>query len=311
MAVLIALYAIQQGLGVGGQGADAFFQDWVNDGLLWVAAVACLGGALRSRRSRAAWVVLAVALAAWAAGDTIESIRFGHRTAPLTSVSDIFWLAWYPLVVAALVLLVRDRVPGFDLYRWIDGVAVMLVVATPWVALFLEPVLAHSHTSALGRAVQFVYPIGDAVLFGATLGVYVLMAWRPSAMWVALGIGLMVIAVADANYSVYAAMHHRDHGVYDAAWAGGAALIAYAAWRPHPGQLEPRALTGWSAIALPLVAQVLAAAIQIYAVFHTIPPSERIMTAIVLIIAMVQIIISRPRASADRGSNRDLVRPPP
>ena len=55
-------------------------------------------------------------------------------------------------------------------------------------------------------------------------------------------------------------------------------LIAYASWQPHPGRLEPRQVTGWAAIALPLAAQALAAGIQVYGFFHEIPRSERVLT---------------------------------
>jgi hypothetical protein len=297
LAILVAAYAAHEDLGLGGPGADAFFDQWLNGFLLWTAAAICLVGALRATRSRTAWVLVAAGLASWAIGDTIWSIRFGGASnPPLTSISDVFWLAWYPLVLAALALLVRDRVPAFELHRWIDGVAVMLVVSIPWVALFLAPVADHSSASPFAHAVDLAYPMGDAIVFGATLGVYALMAWRPGRMWLALGCGLAVMGVADAIYSVQALGHsYHQAGVYDAAWAGGALLVAYASWEPHPGRLEPREVRGWPAIALPLAAQGLAASIQIYGFFYEIPRSERILTLIVLLIAMVQIVVTRPR----------------
>ncbi len=301
----MALYAAHQGLGLGGRGIDGLFDDWINDGLLWCAAVACFGGALRESRSRVAWLLVALALTSWAIGDTIWSIRFGNVAAPPpTSISDVFWLAWYPLIVAALALLVRDRVPGFELHRWIDGVAVMLLVATPWVALFLQPVAEHSSASGLAVVLDFAYPLGDAVLVGAVLGVFALIGWRPGRMWLALGIGLTVMGVADAISSVQALAHSHDRGVYDAAWAGSAILVAYAAWQPHPGRLERREVTGWPAIALPVAAQALAASIQIYAIFDEVPVSERILTVIVLVIATIQIIVSRPRPRSGSGAQR-------
>ena len=113
----------------------------------------------------------------------------------------MFWLAWYPLVVPAPALLVRDLVPGFELHRWIDGVAVMLLLATPSVALFLQPVAEHSSAMRLAVVLDFAYPLGDAVLVGAILGVFALMARRGSdvagARCRANGHG-----VADAIYSV-------------------------------------------------------------------------------------------------------------
>lgn len=308
MALVVVIYAAHQALGLGGTGANDFFDQWINDGLLWAAAIASVGGALRERRSRTGWLLIALALASWATGDTIFNVRFGATPGPpQATISDVFWLAWYPLVAAALVLLVRDRVPGFDLHRWIDGVTVMLVVATLWIVVFLEPVARESSTSALERVLDFAYPLGDAILFGATLGVFALMAWRPGRMWLVLGVGLIVIGVADAAYSVDASRHAHQNGIYNAAWVAGATLVAFASWEPHPGRLAPRTIMGWPAIALPLAAQVLAAAIQLYAFFHEVARSERLLTVCILIISMIQIAITRPRPRV--GAARDRERP--
>lgn len=302
---LVAVYAAHRAFGLGGSSSHDLFDRWLNDGLLWIAAIACLFGALRQTRGRAAWLLVALALASWATGDTIWSIRFGDATAaPPTSISDVFWLAWYPLVVVALVLLVRDRVAGFDLHRWIDGIAVMLIVATPWVGLFLEPVTEHARISTLARALDFTYPLADAILVGAAIGVFALQAWRPSRMWVTLGIALLAMGISDALYSLQAAGSVHDHTVYDVGWVGGACLVAFAAWEPHPGRLEPRPVTGFSAIVLPVTAQLLAAAIQMYAFFYEIPRSERIMTVIVLLIATLQIVLARPRKRRDGARDR-------
>jgi hypothetical protein len=101
---LVPLYAAHQALGRGGQGVDGLFDYWINGGRLWCTAVACLGRALRVSRSRVAWLLVALALASWATADTIWSMRFGDAAAPPpTSISDVFWLAWYPLIVAAIV----------------------------------------------------------------------------------------------------------------------------------------------------------------------------------------------------------------
>jgi hypothetical protein len=255
-------------------------------------------------------LLVALALACWAAGDTIWSFRFDAAAAPATSISDVFWLAWYPLIVAALALLVRDRVPGFEVHRWIDGVVVMLLVATPWVALFLEPVAGGSDASTLALVLGYAYPLGDAVIVGAVLGVFAVMGWRPGRMWLALGVALTVMGVVDAIYSVDALAHPHDRGLDSAAWVGAAILVAYAAWQAHPGRLERREVTGWAAIALAVAAQALAVSIQTYAIFHEIPRSERILAVLVLIIATVQIVISRPRPQPDSVAERGAPDPP-
>ena len=259
------------------------------------------GGGRARRHNRAAWLLVATALVLWAIGDTLWSLR-GDPDA-VTSISDVFWLAWYPLIVAALVLLVRDRVPGFELHRWIDGVVVMLVVATPWVALFLQPAAEHSSANTLADAVDFAYPLGDAVVVGAALGVLALMGWRAGPMWTALCLGFATLALADAIYSVDVLGHsYNAETSFDAVWLAGAMLVAYAAWLPHPGKLEPVRVTGWRAVALPLAAQAFAIIVQLISIFVAVPPSASILTIVVLLIAMVQIVITRPRADDDAAA---------
>ena len=296
--LLLVVYAAHQDLDLGGAGADDLFNTWLNDGIEWAAAVVCLIGALRQKSGRTAWLLVTLGLTSWAIGDTIWSIRFGAtQQGPITSVSDIFWLAWYPLILVALALLVRDRVPSFELHRWIDGVAVMLLVMIPWVAAFLAPVYQQSHESALADAVDFAYPLGDAIVFGSTLGVFAMTGWRPPGrMWVLLGIGAASMGIADSIYAVQA-LEGTKHvsNTYGTLWLAGVVLVACACWQPHPGRLKPREVYGWPAIVLPLLAQAIAIAIQIYGFFHEIPRSERIFTLIVLVIATIQIAVTRPR----------------
>ena len=148
--LMVAGEAAHDVLGLGGEESDWFFDDVLHNAALWLAAVLCLWPAVAGdglvepvapRRTRTAWAIAALALATWAVGETIWSLRFSaDTTPPPVTVSDIFWLAWYPLIAGALVLLVRHRVPRFEVHRWMDGLVVMLVIATLWVALFLHPV---------------------------------------------------------------------------------------------------------------------------------------------------------------------------
>ena len=299
--VFLALVAAVVGLaahgivGLGGEGVHTYLDAWVSCAAEALATVLCVIGALRAERNRTAWLLIAIAMGAWALGDIMWAIR-GDPDATVT-VSDGFWLAWYPLLVVALALLVRDRVPGFELHRWIDGVVVMLVIVTPWVALFLQPAAQHSNDSSYVDVVDFAYPLGDAIIVGATLGVLALMGWRAGPKWLALVVAFSALAIADAVYSLDALGHtYSSDTVFDAMWLGGMLLIAYAAWLPHTGRAGAVNVYGWKAIALPLAAQCFAVALQIYGIFFYVPIAERILTIAVLLIAIVQIIVSRPRA---------------
>jgi hypothetical protein len=129
------------------------------------------------------------------------------------------------------------------------------------------------------------------------VGVYGLLGWRPDRMWILIGSGILMTAIADAAFAVQEARGVSDVTTYDFVWTLGAILIAYAAWvRAPAGRVEVERPTGLRAVALPLVAQAMAAGIQIYALFEPIGKSERIGTVAVLVVSSVQIILSRPRS---------------
>jgi hypothetical protein len=151
--------------------------------------------------------------------------------------------------------------------------------------------------------VDFSYPVFDVLMIGAILGVYGLLGWRPDAMWLLIGLAVATMAAADAAFAIQQARGVANDGHYAFVWTVGALAVALAAWVRAPDTaVEDRPVTGLRAIALALVAQALAIGIQIYAVFHEVGKSERIVTAVVLVVASVQIILTRPRAAPRRSS---------
>jgi hypothetical protein len=112
-----------------------------------------------------------------------------------------------------------------------------------------------------------------------------------------LGVGCVMLAGADAVYAVQFGDRLPLDRDYDFVWTVAAVLIAGAAYGPPARVLDDEPVVGWRAIVLPLVAQGLAASIQIYGLFFgELGRSERIVTLVLLLIASVQIIVARPRA---------------
>ena len=73
-------------------------------------------------------------------------------------------------------------------------------------------------------------------------------------------------------------------------------LIALVAWvRAPEADEEPEMVTGMWAMVPALFAEALAIGIQINPIFREIGKSERIVTIVVLVVASVQIILTRPR----------------
>ena len=301
LAVLTALEAASE-LGWLG-GPAALYQLWFHDLVLVAAAVLMLARAAFEPTARRAWLAFGLAMAVWGVGTVTWSVLYGGRAhPPYPSVADVFWLLWYPLMVAGIVFLIRVRFRQFELHRWMDGIAVMLIVLVAGFALVVQPVAEASHQGWLATVVDFSYPVLDVLLIGAVLGVYGLLGWRPDAMWILIGVGILATTAADAAFAVQQARGVSESGHYDFVWTLGALAIAYAAWVRAPSpQGDHDVVTGMRAIVLALIAQALAIGIQIYAYFEEVGRSERLVTAIVLVVASVQIILTRPRAEPDPG----------
>jgi len=304
--MLVALLAgeiLHELLGLGGHRLDDLFDRGIHDTLFVAAAVTVLVRAVLDERGRDAWMMIGLALLFNAIGELVFTVFYFHEDPePFPTVADIFWLAYFPFVIAGLAFLVRDRVTGFELHRWIDGIAAALIVATPAVALIYEPVLEDStQGTTLGKAVELAYPIGDILILGAVVGTFALTAWRPGRAWLILGLGLGLFALADAVNSVQTIRGTVPQGDYDFVWSAGSLLIAYAAWQPYPEREPPRHLYGWKEVALPIGCQIVAAVIQVYGFFHEIPRSERILALAVLALVVVQLWVTRPREPAPAG----------
>ena len=280
-------------------GGRALFEDWIHDVVLIGAAGLCLAHATEARRNRSASLAFGAGLACWAAGDvwwTLFYERDGNP--PVPSVADALWLAWYPLTALGLALLIRRGIASFHLHRWMDGIAVMLIVLTPCVALFLAPAAEESGRGTLATIVVLSYPVLDALVIGGVLGVYGLLDWHVNRAWLFLGLGCGLMAMGDGLFAVQQARASAVDAGYDFTWSIGALLIALAVWQAVDVPTTSSESIGWRAIVLPLAAQAIAAAIQVYGLFHELGATERLVTLLVLLVAMVQIVVSRPRAPA-------------
>jgi hypothetical protein len=295
LGLLALAEALHELFGLGSP--DALFGLGIAAVLQVAAAVLCLARAAYEPYGRRAWLWIGAGLGCWALGTVLWDVLYSSDPRPpYPSAADVLWLAWYPLTALGLALLIRERVRSFELHRWMDGLAVMLVVMTPAVALIVQPAATRSADNGLTTVLDFSYPILDVLLVGGILGVCGLLGWRPGRTWILLGFGCAMIALADGFFSVQQARGSLVEGDYGFLWSAGALLIAAAAWASTSADESRREVYGWRAIVLPVAAQLCAAGIQVYALFHEIGRSERLVTLIVLIVATVQIVISRPRA---------------
>jgi diguanylate cyclase len=298
LGLLIVVEAVHELFEIGAY--SALFDEWIPDAGVLFAACVCLARSLYPARGRRAWLAFGVGLACWSAGSLLWTMLYGSNpNPPYPTSSDALWLLWYPFTGIGIALLIRLRVTRFELHRWIDGVAAMLIVLAGGFALVLQSVAEHTGQKEFATIVDFSYPVLDMILVGAILGVFGLMSWRPGKVWTLLGFGCVIIAVADAVSAVQEARGSVAAGNgYTFIWTTGAVLIAYAAWTPPAiAQQAPKELVGLRAVALPLAVQLLAALVQIYLLVSGLEVSiaDRVVTIAVLLIASLQIVVSRPR----------------
>lgn len=302
LVALTALEALDELQWIGGP--SALYQRWIHDLVLAAAALLVFARAAFEPVARRAWLAFGFAMTSWCAGTISWSAVYGSQSnPPYPTFADALWLLWYPFMVVGLVFLVRVRFRKFEVHRWMDGIGVMLMVLVVGFGLVVQPLADKASQSWVATAVDFSYPVLDILLIGAILGVYGLLGWRPDAMWIFIGLGIAACAGADAAFAVQQARGVVESGHYDFVWTMGAVFIAYAAWVRSPTvHDDDRQVAGMRAIALALLAQALAIAIQLIAIFKEVGKSERVVTALVLVVASVQIVLTRPKASAERSA---------
>ena len=196
----------------------------------WVAvSVFWLVGARTGFRQPA--VVLSAAAVTFSAiGDSYWALAMdADGYLPFPSPADIGYLLFYPLMVAALVVLVRRQLGGAGRLVLLET-AVAVVGAAAVLAVALDPVIgaALEGDSVISSAVAAAYPLFDLILIAVIVGI----AAAPSVSlgrhrW-ALIAGLAVFAAADVAYALL-----EHDGAYvagtplDAAWAAGLLLITW------------------------------------------------------------------------------------
>ncbi len=254
----------------GAGGPDVVYDEWIYNGLLVLAAGACLARAAAMPEERRPWLLLGLGLAAWTAGDLHYAIAFSaSEEPPFPSLGDAFYLAFYPASFSALVLLLRTRMPRHVRSLWLDGGTAALAAAAIGASVLFELVSAEAEGSAAAIATNLAYPLGDLVLLALVIGVFASTGWRPGAAWTLIGAGLIAAAVADGIYlGQIAADAYAEGGVTDALWPAAMLLLAQAAWRQSGGAQREVVLEGRRVLVTPAVCGLIGVGLLAYDHFH-------------------------------------------
>jgi two-component system, cell cycle response regulator len=249
-----ALVVLYDWIGIGGSDLDAVINGVAYDSVVLGAGLACLLRASRGGPERAAWIAIAASIIAWAGGEIWWTLYIeGNPDAPYPSPADLGYLAFYPLAVLGLYLLVRARAVELDRRLWMDGLIAALGTGAFGAALLFEFVADRTSGTTIEVLTTLAYPFGDVVLVSLVVGVIALTRWRPGRTWTLLLAGLTVMAIADVAFTLQ---------TYEATVPGGdwvepiylisAVLLGVEAWQPQAAPILPDArFDGWREMMVP------------------------------------------------------------
>ena len=267
VAVGMAVYAVHLAAGVGsGPGGSALFDGWLSSALVLAGGVSALARVALVREDGLAWSLIGLGALSWAGGD-IYWWRVLSRldVVPYPSAADAMYLAFYPLLYAGILLLLRARVRRFGAGEWLDGAAAALIVAAVGGSLVLPRILdGGAHRGALAVGTNLAYPLGDLLVLGlvvALTGLMGLRAGRPAAL---LAAGCLAFTLADGVYlREVATGGYAEGGLLDLFWPLGLAFIGLAAWQPARRGRSGR-IDGVGALVLPAAVAITATSLLVF-----------------------------------------------
>jgi PAS domain S-box-containing protein len=242
----VALYAVYALAGARGAGID-LVAGWLSTALMAVAALVCAARARAVPGERVAWSLVAGGIGCWAVGDFFVGTVYGGAP-PTPSVADAFFVAFYPAVGVAIMLIVRPRLR--DARLWLDGLVAGLTLAALMTTVGLSPVHDAAQDGAVALAAAIMYPALDAVLLGLCIGAATMAGFHPGRRWALVGGGLALVAVADTTFSLQIAAGTYESGtIVDALWPAGTVALAASAWACPADSRPPRG-EGWTAFVI-------------------------------------------------------------
>jgi diguanylate cyclase (GGDEF)-like protein len=195
-------------------------RELIGDVFFFPVDVAAIWGAVGASRRcvdrprlRSAWRLVALAFAAYLAGDITWTVYELVGSRPYPSAADGFYLLFYPMLLWGLIRFSAGRLNVSERLRLgLDLAIVAIGGSTVVIYVVLGPTLVQSGSDPLQTAISVAYPAGDMVLL---VGLAAVLLRRPAASSVrALGFlaaGLLFFVTADLVYG-YITLHSVYHG---------------------------------------------------------------------------------------------------
>jgi diguanylate cyclase (GGDEF)-like protein len=274
-----ALVVLYDWVAVGGAGLAVAINSVVYDAVVVCAGFGCLIRARRGGPERGAWLAISASILAWAAGEIWWTVYIeGAASPPYPSPADIGYIAFYPLAILGLWLLVRARASQLDRRLWMDGAIAALGTAALGAALLLEFVADRASGTNAEVVTTLAYPFGDIVLISLIVGVIALTRWRPGRTLTLLLAGLAVMAVADVAFTLQTYGEIPGGDWVEPIYLISAVLLGSEAWQPPTNPIHADArFDGWREMIVP---GIVAGAMMVLGVLQYLHSSSALTTAL-------------------------------
>jgi diguanylate cyclase (GGDEF)-like protein/PAS domain S-box-containing protein len=281
---------------------------WLNSGpvynLIGGSAVVALvlGARANSPRFRLPWYLLAIGQGLFLASNILSYNyeRIFASALPMPSVADPLHLAFYPFLVAGMLLIIRERRETTDRAGLIDALIVTVALsALLWVYL-IAPYVDNQSLPLLQRLTSVAYPVMDILILGVVARVAAGNPRREPAFGFLFG-GAAVLLVTDAIYGwKLLGGGYNIAGVMACGWAVFFTLLGTSALHPsmrtlaEPGpKVEVRltrarlALLACASLTVPLVIVVREALHERLDIYVLIGSSALIFALVLLRMATI------------------------
>ncbi len=219
--------------------------------------------AFHLRAERWPCLLIGAGMASNAAGDVVYALWVPEGAMP--SAADPLYLAFYPLVYAGMVLLMRERLKRVPTAFRIDALICGLTLGAVAAAVANGPIEAAMTGEPVTVLVGLAYPVGDLLLLSLTAGMLPILGWRAEWRWGLMVVGFMSFAVADTLYLFQTSAGTYLEGTWiDACWPFASLLIAVAGWLPTSGS-HPRPKPGLGAYVPVVICGGVALAVAVMA----------------------------------------------
>jgi signal transduction histidine kinase/CheY-like chemotaxis protein len=183
------------------------------------------------QRERVAWGLFAFGLFCIPLGDIVFAAFVEVQRSEVVLVAYLCYLAFYVLVLASLVMLLRKRLPPARATVWLDGLIACVGLLAAGTAIMLAPLtdLARDLDEIIAA---ISYPVGMLVLVAILLGAVTVLGRRPSRVWWFMTTAFSAMSVANAFVVVDVATETVVRGSFaDSVWPPALLLLALAGWK--------------------------------------------------------------------------------